>query len=1087
MPNTNGQGADGRRGPSIRRPLYLLVAVPLLTVIGLYGFVLYTTVGDAINLDRAPALINATSVPAAQFNVNIQNERKASMVYLAAPTAANRAQLQAAQNTTTQAFPAFQAKMNSSATTNAATTAELSAIRQMLSSIQGLDKVRPAIMAHAISPTDAFGAFSNVLSQELQLFVKENASLTNAGAATGSLAIIDSTESGEFMSQEDALVSASLAARLLPHATRIQVTQLAGARQAMLQAATSRLDPSDLAVFSAQLNKYAPASVQSSLTQLENAVAADSTTFPPFTAASWDPVLKAMSSGIFFAGVNSVENQVQHDHTITSAAWRRVALSGGLGLLGLILSVLLSVLIARRIVRRLDRLQGSAETLANEELPDVVARLRRGEDVPVEQLDSTTSDLGRDEIGRVGRAFDAARRTAVEAAVGEARMRRGINDVFRNLARRNQSLLHRELTVLDGMERRTTDPETLEDLFRLDHLTTRMRRHSEGLIILSGAAPGRGWVHPVRMIDVLRAAAAEVEDYSRVTVTTPSQAALAGPAVADVIHLLAELIENATTLSPPYTPVRVSGDMVASGFAVEIEDRGLGMSETRFGDLNHRLAEPPEFDVFNSEQLGLFVVGQLAKRHGIKVTLRPSPYGGTSAIALIPTSLVGTDDGFVEALPAGAGAAASAWPAQEVPAHDGPAQLTGGPAWGALPPGNGNAPAAPSGSNGTNGSNGAGTVSEPSAPADPFESYTGPSFGTDPYAAASGGTGGPAAFGFMSRPAERSSFDSAGQTPYGAASDTPGDTGLPWPYDRPAPAGTPSFTPDEPPSFTPHEPPLFTPNEPSAGETTATGSPFPPAPFPGAEPADQPPYPAGESPYPAVDAPLPQRSDSRPSLPLRRRTDAHSHRAEQPPSQPQFGAEPPTFTPEPSAFAPEPPSFTPEPSQFSAEPPQFGAEPPQFGAEQPSFTPEPPAFAAEPSQSGAEPPQFTPDRSPFGDGGPDQAAGPDSDVDESYKGLPRRVRQANLVPQLRDAPAAPGSPAAASGDNVVNRSPDDIRNALSAMQRGWQQGREARDAGQGFEDHTGTGSVASGHVPPDVEGENTRNGDEGSRGGDDDS
>ena len=253
-------------------------------------------------------------------------------------------------------------------------------------------------------------------------------------------------------------------------------------------------------------------------------------------------------------------------------------------------------------------------------------------------------------------------------------------------------------------------------------------------------------------------------------------------------------------------------------------------------------------------------------------------------------------------------------------------------------------------------------------------------------------------------------------------------------------------------------------------------SPFPPAPFPGAEPADQPPYPAGESPYPAVDAPLPQRSDSRPSLPVRRRTDAHSHRAE----QPQFGAEPPTFTPEPSAFAPEPPSFTPEPSQFSAEPPQFGAEPP-------SFTPEPPAFAAEPPQSGAEPPQFTPDRSPFGDGGPDQAAGPDSDVDESYKGLPRRVRQANLVPQLRDAPAAPGSPAAASGDNVANRSPDDIRNALSAMQRGWQQGREARDAGQGFEDHTGTGSVASGHVPPDVEGENTRNGDEGSRGGDDDS
>src|ERR1700760_2345091 len=702
MPNTNGTGADGRRGPSIRRPLYLLVAVPLLTVIGLYGFVLYTTVGDAINLDRAPALINATSVPAAQFNINIQNERKASMVYLAAPNPNNRAALTAAQGATTQAFPAFEAKMNGAATKNAATTAELTVIHQMLADIQGLDKIRPAVTARAISPTDVFGAFSNVLAEEVQLFVKENASLTDAGAATGSLAVINSTESGEFMSQEDALVSASLAARVLPHATRIQVTQLAGARQAMLQAATSRLDPSDLAVFNAQLNKYPPASVQSSLTQLEDAVAADGTTFPPFTTAQWDPVLKAMSSGIFFAGVDSVENQVKHDHTITQAAWRRVALSGGLGLLGLILSVLLSVLIARRIVRRLDRLRGSVETLANEELPEVVTRLRRGEDVPVEQLASTTSDLGKDEIGRVGRGFAAARRTAVEAAVGEARMRRGVNDVFRNLARRNQSLLHRELTVLDGMERRTTDPETLEDLFRLDHLTTRMRRHSEGLIILSGAAPGRGWVHPVRMIDVLRAAAAEVEDYSRVTVTTPSQAALAGPAVADVIHLLAELIENATTLSPPYTPVRVSGDMVAMGFAVEIEDRGLGMSELRYTELNQRLAEPPEFDVFNSEQLGLFVVGQLAKRHGIHVTLRPSPYGGTTAIALIPNSLVGTDDGFLEGLPAGAPTAAPAWPAQE-----GPAQITGPQPWGALPQGSGAGPgsaaAAPNGSGGAPG------------------------------------------------------------------------------------------------------------------------------------------------------------------------------------------------------------------------------------------------------------------------------------------------------------------------------------------------------------------------------------------------
>ena len=162
------------------------------------------------------------------------------------------------------------------------------------------------------------------------------------------------------------------------------------------------------------------------------------------------------------------------------------------------------------------------------------------------------------------------------------------------------------------------------------------------------------------------------------SVSTASQAALTGPAVADVIHLLAELIENATTLSPPYTPVRVSGDLVASGFAVEIEDRGLGMSEQRYVELNDRLAEPPEFDLFNSEQLGLFVVGQLAKRHGIRVTLRPSPYGGTTAIALIPATLVGVEEGFAEGLPTGMTAISSAWAACGTSArqrHDGAAVL----------------------------------------------------------------------------------------------------------------------------------------------------------------------------------------------------------------------------------------------------------------------------------------------------------------------------------------------------------------------------------------------------------------------------
>ena len=253
-----------------------------------------------------------------------------------------------------------------------------------------------------------------------------------------------------------------------------------------------------------------------------------------------------------------------------------------------------------------------------------------------------------DEIGQVRQAFAAVQQTAVEAAVGQARLRQGISDIFRNLARRSQSLLHRQLTLLDAMERRAREPHELEDLFRIDHLTTRMRRHAESLIILSGEAPARGWRRPVPFVDVLRAAVAEVEDYTRIKVTATTRAAISGPAVADVIHLIAELAENAVIFSPPNTPVLITGDVVGRGFAVEIEDRGLGLSEERRAEINELLENPPAFDASGSDRLGLFVASQLARKHNIRVSLRASPYGGTTAIVLIPLNLVVPEDGYDE-------------------------------------------------------------------------------------------------------------------------------------------------------------------------------------------------------------------------------------------------------------------------------------------------------------------------------------------------------------------------------------------------------------------------------------------------------
>jgi signal transduction histidine kinase len=360
----------------------------------------------------------------------------------------------------------------------------------------------------------------------------------------------------------------------------------------------------------------------------------------PAAAAEWQSTTTPLSLSWGDAVSQADTALIQRAKPIGDQIIFRLALAGGLGLLAVVASIILSILFARNLGRDLVGLQQAARNLAEERLPRVVARLRSGEDVDV-NAEVPPLQAGKiTEIARVADAFTRVQRTAIDTAVGEAYLRKGVSRVFLNLAWRSQSLLHRQLRMLDAMERRATEPEELEDLFRLDHLTTRMRRHAEGLVILSGAPAGRGWSRPVQIVDVLRGALGEVEDYTRVDMVSSSPASLAAAAVADVIHLLAELIENATAFSPPPTEVIVRGEMVANGFAVEIVDRGIGLSDSELDDLNQRLIRPPEFDLADSDRLGLFVVSRLAARHGIRVTLQHSAYGGSTAVVLIPRELV---------------------------------------------------------------------------------------------------------------------------------------------------------------------------------------------------------------------------------------------------------------------------------------------------------------------------------------------------------------------------------------------------------------------------------------------------------------
>jgi signal transduction histidine kinase len=356
--------------------------------------------------------------------------------------------------------------------------------------------------------------------------------------------------------------------------------------------------------------------------------------------ALWGVVTAIVASG-------ALENahwlsSIAHGHRVLA----EVVLVSGTGLLVVLVAVLLMGRFAGRVRREAQSLAAIARGLADEGLPRVVEALRAGADGGAAAAASPQWPAGRvSEIDAAAAAVDAMYRTAVAATAAEAALRTGFREILVSLGRRNQSLLHRQLRIIDTLEQQATSPTALAELFTLDHLTTRMRRHAESLTILSGSAPGRSWSQPVQVVDVMRAAAAEVEDYTRVTVISDNEEAIAAPVVTDLIHLLAELIENATLFSPSTTRVEVRAERVANGFAIEVEDRGLGIPPEQLAALNAQLASPPDFDGADADRLGLFVAGRLAARHGVHVSLCPSPYRGTKAVVVLPEGVLAAPAG----------------------------------------------------------------------------------------------------------------------------------------------------------------------------------------------------------------------------------------------------------------------------------------------------------------------------------------------------------------------------------------------------------------------------------------------------------
>jgi signal transduction histidine kinase len=631
----------GLRRRSIRLRIFLLVVIPILSLIGIYAFAATITASNALNLSRSRAVFNTISLPAGLMESALDTERVYAVVYLADPALLNRAALQVQEQKTDRSIAAF--KVAASAAASSESAAEKQAFATMFADLTRLPALRSRIAAQAISRPQAISAYGGMVTQDGVLedqIILQGANVRIVGV---SLALNRTGNVVNLLVQEEAVLLGDSLARSYSAADRQQVAELVGARQAMYAEILSEFDPTVRAIYTRDVGPR----VLQPLQAIENTVISQlhPGRVPPVSPIALSAAIQAAANGYGTASKQAAALVTAQAQPVANSTFLRLILVASLGLLAIIVSITMSAWIGRGLVQELAALRRAALDLANRRLPSVMERLRAGDDVDV-AAEAPPLEFSGDEIGQVTEAFNAVQQTAVEAAVDEAKLRRGISDVFRNLARRSQSLLHRQLAMLDEMERRASDPDALDNLYRIDHLTTRMRRHSESLIILSGESPGRGWRHPVAFVDVLRAAAAEVEDYTRIRVTTGARAALIGPAVADVIHMIAELAENATIYSPPNTPVRIHGDLVGRGYAVEVEDRGLGLTEEKLTKINQNFAQPPPFDLSGSEQLGLFVAGQLARRHDIQITLQASPYGGITAIVLIPKSLVVDEDAY---------------------------------------------------------------------------------------------------------------------------------------------------------------------------------------------------------------------------------------------------------------------------------------------------------------------------------------------------------------------------------------------------------------------------------------------------------
>ncbi|MGI5163603.1 sensor histidine kinase [Spirillospora sp. CA-253888] len=626
----------------MRARLFALIAIPTLVAATLAGYRVSVSLDNAESFQRLERLATLGERMAVLAH-ELENERDARVLFAAGGvrTGIDAAEMSARQRAVDDAA----AKVRAAA--GQVDTGGSGSLRLTIGNVVTRIEVLPALrrLAGQLPPSVVVDKYTSFIADVNNFHVQVAQNAPRTDLAQNALALSALSRAKDAASRERALVAAALWAgrfeqgdlTALEKARTEWESALASFRSASTAEQRQRYDDT---VTGPEIDR----AEYTRVTALFRARASRHLLVRPLgarNAGEWnrDMTAKVERTRTVEAGIarTLTESTTALEEDASTAALRDAALA----LVTLILVLLTTVLVARSLVRPLRRLQAGALEVAGSRLPGLVDRLRDPEaaagGIEVDPIDVDSSD----EIGQVARAFDEVHREAVRLAADEAVLRGNINAMFVNLSRRSQSLIERQLRLIEELEQSERDEEQLANLFRLDHLATRMRRNCENLLVLGGQEQVRRRNQPVPLIDVVRASLSEVEQYERVALRVQGDMRVAGPAVNDLVHLLAELVENATTFSSENTKVTVSGQLLSGGGAMlQINDNGVGMSPEELEQANWRLANPPVIDFSAARRMGLFVVGRLAVRHGVRVELRAAQGGGLTAFVVLPDALV---------------------------------------------------------------------------------------------------------------------------------------------------------------------------------------------------------------------------------------------------------------------------------------------------------------------------------------------------------------------------------------------------------------------------------------------------------------